>query len=68
MPDQTCDFCGRDLGARHVTKVVRGKLHVFCCESCFVYWRYDCPKFDLKTVYDQYTLSFPMPPEDDARR
>ena len=67
-PSHTCEFCGRQFETRQVTKVVRGKMRVFCSESCFIYWRYDCPKFDLYTVYDQYTLSFSMLLEDDPHR
>ena len=66
-PTHTCEFCGRNFETRHVTKVVRKKLHVFCSEACYIYWRYDCPKFDLEAVYRQYTLSFAMPPENDPR-
>ncbi|GAI25929.1 unnamed protein product, partial [marine sediment metagenome] len=44
-----------------IKKVIRGKRHIFCSESCFNLYFYKYPKFDLERMYSTYTVSVSVP-------
>ena len=46
-----CEWCKRTFKKGQVRKVIKGKAHTFCSESCFRLWRYDVPWFDLDKMY-----------------
>lgn len=56
-----CEYCERTFEKGPVKKVLRGKRHIFCSESCFNFYFYKYPKFDLQRMYSTYTVSVPVP-------
>jgi len=56
-----CEFCERTFKKGPVEKVIRGKRHVFCSQSCFNLYFYNTPKFDLERMYSAYAVSVSVP-------
>ena len=56
-----CEYCERTFEKWPVEKVLRGKRHTFCSETCFVLFFYKYPKFDMERMYSMFTISVPVP-------
>jgi hypothetical protein len=59
-----CEFCKRPIMSGPVTKILRGKEHVFCTEFCFRLYFYDVPTItneDLKKMYDLRCVTIKAP-------
>ena len=54
-----CEFCERTFEKGPYERVLRGKRHVFCSESCFNLYHYKYPKFDMDRMYSVSTYSIP---------
>lgn len=54
-----CEYCDRAIKHDPVRKKVKGELHQFCSQSCFVLWRYDMPKNDRERFYSKFVVSVP---------
>lgn len=60
-----CEYCEREFEKGPVTKVLRGKSHLFCSLSCFNLYFYKYPKFDMERMYDAFTVSVSVPDFDE---
>ena len=54
-----CEFCERTFEKGPYKRVLRGKRHIFCSESCFVLYHYKVPKFDMEQMYREDTHTIP---------
>lgn len=59
-----CEYCERAFEKGPVKKVLRGKAHTFCSESCFNLYFYKYPKFDMERMYETYTVPVSVPDID----
>jgi hypothetical protein len=55
-----CELCGRTIKRETVEKVLRGKKHIFCTESCFNLYFYNIKNFNYDRVYSRYCDSVPV--------
>ncbi len=57
-----CEFCERVIKNDPITKVLRGKKHVFCSDFCFRLYFFDAPRIsyeELHKMYSYYCVSLP---------
>ena len=63
-----CEFCDRNFEKGPYFRVLRGKKHTFCSESCFNLYHYKVPKFDLEKMYTETTYKVPAELFDEVLR
>ena len=56
-----CEYCGVNFDKWPVKKVLRGKKHTFCSETCFNFFFYKYPKHDLHSMYHEHTVLVSVP-------
>ncbi len=61
---ERCEFCQTEFGTRAVRKKIRGQPHTFCCEGCYVLWRYKRPACDREVFYQKFTIRAEAPDLD----
>ena len=54
-----CEFCERTFEKGPYERVLRGKRHIFCSETCFNLYHYKYPKLDMDRLYRETTISIP---------
>jgi hypothetical protein len=51
-----CIYCGRPIKKEPEIKVLKGKKHVFCSETCFRFYLYKVPTITYDAMLKMYSL------------